>query len=178
MCVTVAVSAQHIMVKGVPVDGSLSQFVANMESVGGMKKESIEGNEAILKGEFAGVKDCTMRATESKAGTVCKVAILLPVQDEWESLEKDYELLKNWLPEHYGNPIWNTESFKESKADSDFSRIQALRLDACDYGTGFETDCGEVKLRMSHEDKNCYVAVLFYDKINQERAEEHEEVGE
>ena len=50
---------EHLTFKGVPIDGTLSEYVKKMKSAG---FEYLEGgiDYAVLQGDFAGFKDCNV----------------------------------------------------------------------------------------------------------------------
>ncbi len=54
---TFAQSSEHLKFKGVPIDGTLSEYVSKMKQAGFQLIETDDG-VAVLEGEFAGYKDC------------------------------------------------------------------------------------------------------------------------
>lgn len=54
---TVKSSSKHLTFRGVPIDGTLSEFIAKMVSKGFSYNETID-EVASLNGDFAGYEDC------------------------------------------------------------------------------------------------------------------------
>ena len=50
--------SEHLSFKGVPIDGTLNEYVAKMKAAGFSYLGTQDGT-AILQGEFAGFKNCT-----------------------------------------------------------------------------------------------------------------------
>lgn len=50
-------TSQHLTFKGVPLDGTLEQYVLKMKQ-NGFKHLSTKDGVAMLQGDFAGYKDC------------------------------------------------------------------------------------------------------------------------
>ena len=79
-------SSEHLTFKGVPIDGTLSEYVAKMKSAG-FSHIGTEDGVAILSGEFAGYRDCMIGVkTLKKHNTVHEIAILFPTQNTWRGL--------------------------------------------------------------------------------------------
>lgn len=51
--------SEHLKFKGVPIDGTLREYVSKMEAAGFSYLGENDGT-ALLEGEFAGVKGCTI----------------------------------------------------------------------------------------------------------------------
>lgn len=49
---------QHMKFKGIPIDGTLKEYISAMTKVGFKYDDTYEG-VAILTGDFAGFKNCT-----------------------------------------------------------------------------------------------------------------------
>lgn len=94
---TFAQSSDHLKFKGVPIDGTLSEYVLKMKQAGFQLIETDDG-EAVLEGEFAGYSDCMIGVkTLQKQDLVHEIVVLFPSQDKWSGLSYDYERLKSML---------------------------------------------------------------------------------
>jgi hypothetical protein len=68
----------HLTFKGVPIDGTLAGYVAKMKQ-NGFTHISSESGLALLKGDFAGYKECIVGVSTLKdIDLVYKVAVLFP----------------------------------------------------------------------------------------------------
>ena len=56
---------EHLSFKSVPIDGTLTEYVLKMKQNGFSHIETEDGT-AILKGDFAGYKECTVRVSTLK----------------------------------------------------------------------------------------------------------------
>ncbi|MCM1078483.1 MAG: hypothetical protein NC344_00160 [Bacteroidales bacterium] len=173
-CITLGISAQdqgeHLKFKGIPIDGTLNSFVAKLRQKGCIPLKSGDG-VALLKGDFAGYKDCTIGAVAIKnKDLVCKVAVVFPSHDTWGKLENNYMSLKSMLTSKYGEPSDCVEEFQSySQPKDDNSKMYELQFDRCKYYTVFRTGNGAIQLEISHQSvTECYVMLSYYDALNQQ----------
>ena len=156
----------HLKFKGVPIDGTLKEFVSRMKRKG-FKSIGTENGMAILKGDFAAYKECTIYvSTLDNKDLVSRISVVFPNQKTWEYLHGDYMNLKELLIEKYGAPSSVTEEFQGEYIDDDIDRIAAVMTDRCNYESRFTTEKGEIVLWIEHENVSCFVALVYKDKIN------------
>ena len=74
---------EHMKFKGVPMEGTLQTFTSKLKAKGFMPI-GVQDGVSLLKGEFAGYKDCTIGAVADKSGMICKVSVIFPAMDKWE----------------------------------------------------------------------------------------------
>ena len=167
---TVSQSIEHLSFKGVPIDGSLSEYVAKMKQ-NGFELLGTEDNTAILYGDFAGYKDCHVGvSTLKQKDLVYKIGVIFPERDTWSTLSGNYFDLKEMLKEKYGNPKeevenFDVESFQLPLNDND--KMHEIIMDNCKYYSVWQTDKGEIQLAIDHSDvTSCFVKLAYFDKIN------------
>ena len=86
--------AEHLLFKGVPIDGTLDNFVSKMKSEGFTLVNKASG-VAIIKGDFAGYKDCMIGVSILKQkDLVYKIGVIFPSQETWSRLSDNYFFLK------------------------------------------------------------------------------------
>ena len=160
-------SSKHLSFKGVPIDGKLADYVAKMKKNGFIHKLTKDG-VAILEGEFASYKGCTVGvSTLKQKDLVSRIAVLFPDRDTWSALSSNYFNLKELLTEKYGNPAESVEEFQSYTPDSDGAKISFARLGSCKYVTTFETEKGTIQLSIEHDGSTrCFVKLAYFDKIN------------
>ena len=166
-----AQSNDHMTFKGVPIDGSLSDFIIKMKQKGFTHLGAQDG-VAIFSGEFAAFKDCTIGAVSSKStNTVSKVAVMFPNCDTWSQLYGNYSRLKEMLTQKYGEPTKSIEKFDTySEPRDDNMRMYEVRMDRCVYVATWETEKGDIELIIDHADySSCFVKLSYWDKINTEK---------
>lgn len=161
-------ATEHLTFKGVPIDGSLKQYVSKMKSAG-FSYIGTEDGTAVLKGDFAGFKGCLIGVSTLKnSDTVNTVGVIFPKKDNWTSLEENYLYLKKMLTEKYGEPSACVEEFKGyGYPDDNRDKLYRLGTDECVYVTVFETPKGDIQLSLDHKGViSYYVKLQYWDKIN------------
>jgi hypothetical protein len=161
-------SNEHMTFKGVPIDGTLNEYVLKMKN-SGFTHVGTETGIAMLKGDFAGYKGCMVGvATLKQKDLVSKITVIFPESDTWSSLSSDYYNLKELLTEKYGEPSDVVEKFdSRSEPRDDRGRMYAVKMDNCKYYTTYETEKGSIQLSIDHESvMSCYVRLSYFDKIN------------
>jgi predicted MPP superfamily phosphohydrolase len=167
---TYAQSSEHLSFKGVPIDGTLDEFVLKMQQNGFMHLGT-ENNNAKLTGDFAGYKNCQLSVTTlNQKDLVYKIAVVFPNQDNWSRLSADYYELKQLLTEKYGKPSIMEEKFNDlSQTTDDNQRMYDIKFDRYKYYSIWQTDKGEIRLSIDHVSvNNCFVKLEYIDKINRE----------
>lgn len=165
---TNADSSKHLTFKGVPLDGTLDQYVSKMKQAG-FKHLGTENGIAMLKGEFAGYKDCHVGvSTLKQKDLVHKIVVLFPEKETWSTLSGNYFDLKQMLTEKYGAPSDVIEKFDSySEPRDDGSKMYKVKFDQCKYYSSWETGKGEIRLSIDHESvTSCFIKLAYFDKIN------------
>ncbi len=163
-------NSEHLTFKGVPIDGTLSEYVMEMKKAGFTLVETKDGI-AILEGDFAAYKDCAIGiVTLKQKDLVSKITVVFPDHDTWSSLSTNYYNLKELLTEKYGEPVENKEKFDtSSQPDDDYSKMFQVQFNNCIYYTTYETENGSIQLSIDHEGvSNCFVRLTYFDKTNSE----------
>ena len=158
----------HLSFKGVPIDGTLNEYVQKMKQKG-FDYLGTEDGIAILTGDFAAYKGCTVGvSTLKQKDLVSKITVIFPNCETWAGLANNYYSLKDMLTEKYGMPADVTEKFQGySEPRDDNSRMYEVKMDRCRYITTFETSKGSIQLYIGHNSvMSCYVMLSYFDKIN------------
>ncbi|WP_312343327.1 hypothetical protein [Chryseobacterium binzhouense] len=131
---TCAQTSEHLSFKGVPIDGTLNEYVSKMKQNGFTHIQTEDGT-AILNGDFAGYKDCTIGVASLKQkDLVHKIAVIFPYKDTWSRLSTNYLDLKEMLTEKYGKPSDVVEKFDgNSQPRDDNSKMYEVKFDRCKY---------------------------------------------
>ena len=163
-----AATSNHLAFKGVPIDGTLKQYVARMKKAG-FNHVGTEDGVAVLQGDFAGYKGCEVYVSTLEGNdVVSNIVVKFPDEEIWRRLYGNYTDLKELLIEKYGNPSLVNEKFQDSPyLDDDNDRMHAVSMDRCKYDTHFETDKGEIILWIEHNGfSTAFVCLQYMDKIN------------
>jgi len=166
--VTFSFAQEHLTFKGVPIDGTLSSYVTKMKAKGFISYGSSDG-VAILKGDFAAHKSCTIAvATMQNRDLVSRIGVMFPEQSQWQYLYGDYSELKKLLTIKYGEPTECVEEFQGySIPKTDDMRMLSVQTDKCKYASVFTTSNGSIELSIAHgEYSSCFVKLLYIDKTN------------
>lgn len=161
-------TSDHLTFKGVPIDGTLSEYVSKMTQ-NGFTHLGTEDGMAKLNGDFAGYKDCHVGvSTLKQKDLVYKIGVLFPEKDTWSRLSTNYFDLKEMLTEKYGKPsdvIEKFDSYSQPRDDED--RMYKVESDNCKYSSIWQTDKGEIQLSIDHNRvTSCFVNLAYFDKIN------------
>ena len=158
----------HLTFKGVPIDGTLNEYVQKMKQKSFTFIEKEDGM-ALLKGDFASYKGCLIGVvTLQQKDLVSKITVIFPQRETWSALSNNYFTLKDMLTEKYGKPADVTEEFQSySEPRDDGAKIRNVQLGKCKYLTIFETPKGVIELSIDHSNvTECFVRLSYFDKIN------------
>lgn len=163
--------AQHMTFKGVPIDGTLKDYTEAMKKVG-FNHEKTDDGVAVLSGDFAGYKNCTIDvSTLTNCDIVSKITVKFPTNTVWSDLMKDYENLKTLLTKKYGRPKECQEKFTRDVSDRGDSKLMALYRKEYEWYTKYETNLGSIMLTISSGilPYTGYAVLIYQDKINGEK---------
>ena len=131
----------HLKFKGVPIDGTLKEFISRMERKGFEHRSSYDSKERII--------------------------VEFPKQERWEELFDNYKNLKSMLMEKYGNFSSCVERFQNSYIRTDEDRMRAVHMGECMYKTNFSIAEGDITLSIDYEEwGKGFVVLKYQDKIN------------
>ena len=166
---TATAQTGHMTFKGVPIDGNLNTVVSKLKQKGFTFVHSKNG-AAMLMGDFASFKNCTVGVIEHESGIVDRIIVMFPGKDTWTSLYYDYVKLKEMLTEKYGDPTSVEEEFPNQSLYSftDSDKMHEVRMDRCRYICDWMTENGGIELRIEHDIMiGCYVMLLYIDAENE-----------
>ena len=153
VCTVCNAQTNHMKFKGIPIEGTLNSFVQKLKDKGYTFIGQQDGM-AILKGEFAATKGCTIGVARfSDRDQVNLVAVIFPEEETWSGITKSYYTLKDMLTEKYGSPEC-VEQFSDREPSSDFLKFHAILNDECHYVSEFSCENGKIQLTMSKQDYN------------------------
>lgn len=164
-------TTEHMTFKGVPIDGTLNEYVSKMKQ-SGFTLIGTEDGVAMLKGDFAAYKDCIIGvATLKGIDLVSKITVIFPNHETWATLASNYFNLKELLTEKYGEPSEVVEKFDTySEPDDDNSKMHAVGMNNCKYYTTFELENGSIQLSIGNDGfSSSFVMLSYYDEINSEK---------
>lgn len=159
--------SQHLMFKGVPIDGTLNEYVAKMK-LNGFVVVASEPGMSMLQGDFAGYKDCFVGVvTMKQKDLVSRIKVLFPDREDWASLYGNYSNLRDMLIQKYGTPTEVVEVFPSNPSVTNESlKYLYAQSGECNYVTVFDSPKGRVSLRIDNTDSKCFISLTYTDKIN------------
>ena len=161
----------HLLFKGIPIDGTLKEFVTKLEAKGYELIDVREGS-SLLKGNFAGFKDCIIVVnTITGKDLVYSASVLFEKYDTWRPLETDYLKLKTYLTIKYGAPEQVEEKFPEYEKyniiPDDIQKMSELLKNTCSYSSVFRKEKGTIFLTISSNNKTTgSVGLVYRDQLN------------
>ncbi len=166
--------SEHLTFKGVPIDGTLREYVEKMKNAG-FEYVGEENKTANLQGEFAGFKECTIVVSTLKfKDLVNSIGVIFPANEKWWGVENDYNKLKSMLVQKYGDPSECVEKFKGYTPDTDSAKKLKLRNDEYSWFSIFTTPKGNIQLSVAYQSTiGCFVTLKYSDKINTESIRSH-----
>ena len=162
-------ASKHLTFKGVPIDGTLNEYVTKMKAAG-FKLEGVEDGLALFTGDFAAYKDCMIGVrTLDGIDLVHRVTVVFPDMDTWSRLESNYTGLKELLTIKYGEPDRVNEEFEGTLPPrDDGDKMYELKMDRCKYWSSFEVELGTIQVSIEHASYQTFVSLTYYDKVNTE----------
>jgi hypothetical protein len=165
---TFAQTSKHLSFKGIPIDGTLDEYVLKMKQAG-FTHLGTEDGSALLSGDFAGYKSCIVGvSTLKQKDLVYKIAVIFPEKETWSTLYNNYFDLKEMLTEKYGKPSEIVEKFDTySEPDDDRSRMYEVQFDRCKYYSIYNSENGTIELSIDHDGvRSCYVRLAYFVRTN------------
>lgn len=162
--------SEHMTFKGVPIDGTLSEYIQKMKQKG-FTHVGTEDGIAMLTGDFAAYKDCLIGvATLKQKDLISKITVVFSPCETWFALASNYFSLKEMLTKKYGKPLECVEKFQSySQPKDDNTKMYEVQFDRCKYYTIWQTEKGNIELSISHTGvTSCFVKLAYFDKINGE----------
>lgn len=160
-------ASNHLKFKGIPIDGSISEFTSKMKAKG-FEYIGTEDGMAVFTGEFAGYKQCYIIAKSLKStNKVSQVAVAFGEYDTWSRLYNTYATLKRMLTQKYGSPTEEIEKFESSiEPTDDNDKLYEVQFNRCKYISLWEIENGNIELSIDHAKLDCIVKLIYIDKAN------------
>ena len=165
---TIGQAQEHLTFKGVPIDGTLDTYVANMKKAGFTFIGEDDGI-AMLRGDFAGYRNCTIGVVTLKSiDIVNRISVQFDSHQDWNNIYVNYSSLKEMLTTKYGKYADCVEKFEGySQPRDDNGKMHELTMDRCKFYTIWKTDKGNIELEIIKGNLGGgMVRLSYWDKIN------------
>ena len=166
-----AQSDKHILFKGFPLDGAITAFNNKLKDSGFIAHPDASQytKDALLKGTFAGLDNCTIRVLATpKTKTVYRVEVSTDNYTDWYSTETAYKGLINTYAEKY---IQSSQCDFISYPYNSVNgwEIKAIFQDKYSLFTYFKAEGGEICISVEAENESkAYIKITYEDKQNKE----------
>lgn len=166
ICTICSAQTNHMKFKGIPMEGTLNSFVQKLKNKGFTYLGQHDGT-AILQGEFAAIKGCTIGVSRfSDRDQVNLVGVIFPEEKSWNGISNSYYHLKDMLTVKYGTPE-SIEHFSDREPSTDFLKFHAILNDECNYISEFFCENGKIQLTIKKQNYDSAAIILRYiDKAN------------
>ena len=155
----------HLVFKGIPIDGTLEEYVSRLKSVQ-FKVDDIERGHAKLIGDFAGYKDCSVTVSSVlPRNLVNEITVRFPSCSSWAKVEENYSDLKEMLTQKYGKPSQQTYGNWDFGTDDRTKYYIATRGEA-NVTCTFATPNGTIHMWIDGWYSNAVVKMTYTDKAN------------
>lgn len=158
---------EHLSFKGIPIEGSISEFGRKLKSKGMTLSEKGEDYWAF-SGDFIGRKATVLVAT-ADGKNVFKVGAFFEPSEEWNTLVGTYNYCKDLYTRKYGQPV----AFREmnpSLSDSNIALMQEVYQGTVVYFSAWEVTGGTIELSIE-KSSGFYegvVRIIYHDAQNEE----------
>ena len=166
MFISLGISAQeHLHFKGVPIDGSLNSFVAQLKQQGYSFRAEQDGM-AVLDGTFAGYTQCEI-VVVSTNDIVWKVVVLLPSDEKWNDVKKKYDIFKQSFTEKYKITPQSEEHIDSYGGEGSGHESYAFKEDKAVWRSDFKLPNGIARVMIKYADYfRLQLWVEYYDDAN------------
>ena len=167
-----AVAERHLKFKGIPIDGTPSEFGTKLKEAGFSYVKIVNGTR-WYNGPFAGYNNCDV-AVKANNNLVYEVVVIFPKDYSWWQLYNTYSSLKDMLSTKYGKPecreeFENTPSYKDINDDNvKYSEVSYGRCFYCSSFISLVDGLGSIALEIKN---SCRVGLHYTDYYNEKKKE-------
>lgn len=168
MMISISAIAQseHLAFKGIPIDGTLEEYVANLKSVQ-FRVSELNADEARLIGNFAGYKDCTVTVSSiMPRNLVNEITVSFPYVYNWATLIDNYNELKQMLTQKYCKPSQQTFDLSYYNHSGDSSKFRALSDGEIIIRCSFVTSKGTIQMWIEGYRSSAAIKIKYTDNVN------------
>ena len=137
-------SSEHLTFKGIPIEGSMSEFCQKLKAKGFTSIGS-ENNLALFIGDFTG-RNATIGVTATDDGkNVFAVVVFFDPSGEWNTLVNTYDYYKDLYTHKYGSPTISKEK-NPARSDSNAALMAEVHQGTVVWGCVWDLTGGDIEL--------------------------------
>lgn len=170
-------SYKPLSFKGIPIDGSLSEFCQKLKAKG-FTYINRNHNAALFEGSFTS-RHATIGVCSTDDGSkVIAVVVFFDVSQEWNTLVSTYNYCKDLYTQKYGNPSVVHEK-NPARQNSNIAFMYELHQGTVLWGTLWEVPGGEIELSIDKSD-GVYegMVMISYRNTQNEKAKTQNDLGD
>ena len=154
----------HFQFKGIPIDGSLTNFGRELA-----KQGFVEVANNTYKGKFLR-NEAIVALVGDDDNMIWRVAAIMPSTDTWSILESSYNSYVELYTEKYGKPSKSENIFSTYTGNDAGLRMHAINDGECNYYAIWNLPQGSIEVRIVKGSKYLEgtVRIIYTDKANKE----------
>jgi hypothetical protein len=172
-----AQGSSKLYFKGIPVDGSLTEFCQKLKAKG-LTYVNSNNSEALFEGDFAGRHATIGVAATNDGRKVFAVVVFFDASQEWNTLVSTYNYYKDLYTQKYGNPSVVRET-NPAQINSNIAFMSELYQGTVIWGSLWEVAGGEIEVSI---DKSSGVyegmVMICYRNTQNEQAKIQNDLGD
>lgn len=134
------IAQEHLSFKGVPIEGSMTEFCQKLKAKG-LKLFDSSKSLSTFDGEFTGRSATIYAAANDDGKNVHSVMVAFEPSDEWNTLVNTYDYYKNLYTKKYGEPKRSNE-YNPSRSDSNTALMAEVYQGTVEYISIWEVTGG------------------------------------
>lgn len=155
-----ALTQEHLMFKGIPIEGSMTTFCQKLKSKG-FTAIGRENNINMFIGDFTGRQASVGVAATDEGKNVHSVVVLFDQSGEWNNLVNTYDYYKELYTRKYGSPAAFRE-YNPSHSDSNVMLMHELSQGTVNYASVWNVIGGTIELSIEKVDYTDGMVVIKY----------------
>ena len=156
---------EHLSFKGIPIEGSMTEFCQKLKSKG-FTSIGRENNITLFSGDFTG-RQATVGVTATDDGkNVFAVVVLFDPSGEWNTLVNTYDYYKDLYTRKYGKPTISKEN-NPAHLDSNTALMAEVHQGTVVYGSAWEVTGGDIQLSIEKSSGVFQGLVIIHYGISQ-----------
>lgn len=154
----------HMHFMGVPIDGTMRNFISQMQKKGFSIAET--DSDQILRGKFAG-HDVTLLMDTYGLDNIYQVTVVCERQSRWHILKSEFNTLVDRYTLKYGEPVVINRDFKDSYSDGCGIEIYGVWTRRVDWLAHWLVEGGAITMCIAAgSPSEGAIAMVYYDMAN------------
>lgn len=164
VCGISAQDAKHFTFKGIPIDGSITEFGKSLVADGFVKI-----NNNTYKGRFLR-NEALVALVGDDDNMIWRVAAIMPFTDTWSILESSFNGYVGLYSEKYGKPSTLTKSFNKNVYNDSTLKMHAVNDGECNYSAIWNLPQGsiEVSIVKGSKYREGTIRIVYTDNANKD----------